>query len=125
MGVGMRRITALLGAALLSSPAAAQQVGNDDSTYVDSILVTTDDVNTCPYRLVGMVTVASGEDFMTSGYNRDKVHNKLRDAAKKLGADAVIMVQRGSGHISMWSWNRREYSGRAIRYVDRSCAPKQ
>lgn len=121
----MRRMTALLGAALLSSPAAAQQVGNDDSTYVDNILVTTDDVNTCPYRLVGMVTVASGEDFMTSGYNRDKVHNKLRDAAKKLGADAVIMVQRGSGHISMWSWNRREYSGRAIRYVDRKCAPHE
>ena len=106
-------------------PATAQQVGNDDSSYADGILVTTDDVTTCPYHLVGMVTIASGEDWMTSGYNHDKVHMKLRDAAKKLGADAVVLVQRGGSHLSFWSWDRREYSGRAIRYVDRSCAPTQ
>jgi hypothetical protein len=36
----------------LATPAAAQQVGTDDSTFLDGILVTSADVTTCPYRLV-------------------------------------------------------------------------
>jgi hypothetical protein len=121
----MNKVVMFVGAAFLAAPAAAQQVGNDESTYADDILITSDDVTTCPYRLVGAVTIASGEDWMTNGYSRDKVHNKLRNAAKKLGADAVVLVKRGGTHISLWSWDRREYSGRAIRYVERSCAPHQ
>lgn len=110
---------------LVASPVTAQQVGNEDSTYEDGILVTGEDVTTCPYHLIGPVYVSSGEDWMTSGYNRTKVFEKLRNAAKKMAADAVILVQRGGSHMTLWSWDRREYTGRAIRYVDRSCAPKQ
>jgi hypothetical protein len=62
---------------------------------------------------------------MTSGYNRDKVFEKLRNAAKKMAADTVLLVKRGGSHLTLWSWDRREYMGRAIRYADRSCAPKQ
>ena len=116
---------ALLPLIFTPSSAGAQQVGSEASTYEDEVLVTADDVMTCPYHLIGPVYISSGEDFMTSGYNRAKVYGKLRNAAKKMAADAVVMVQRGSTHLSMWSWDRREYTGRAIRYVDRSCAPKQ
>ena len=120
----MRRAFLLISLSL-AAPATAQQVGNEDSTYEDGILVTAEDVTTCPYHFIGPVYISSGEDWMTSGYNRDKVFEKLRNAAKKMAADAVVLVQRGGSHMTMWSWDRREYTGRAIRYVDRSCAPKQ
>src|SRR6476660_7921813 len=115
----------LLASLVVASPALAQQVDNEDSSYKDGVLVTAEDVTTCPYHLIGPVYVSSGEDWMTSGYNRDKVFEKLRNAAKKMAADAVVLVQRGGSHMTLWSWDRREYTGRAIRYVDRSCAPKQ
>jgi hypothetical protein len=109
----------------MSSIASAQEVGSEASTFEDGMLVTAADVTTCPYHFIGPVYIASGEDFMTSGYNRDKVYRKLRNAAKKMAADAVVLVQRGGSHMTLWSWDRREYTGRAIRYVDRSCAPTQ
>ena len=118
-------LAALLVSILTPSIAGAQQVGSEASTYEDSILVTTDDIAICPYHFIGPVYISSGEDFMTSGYNRAKIYRKLRNAAKKMAADAVVLVQRGGSHMTLWSWDRREYTGRAIRYVDRSCAPKQ
>jgi hypothetical protein len=48
----------------------------------------------------------------------------LRAKAIKAGADAVLLVTKGKTHMSAWAWNRREYTGRAVRYVDRTCAPK-
>jgi hypothetical protein len=120
----MRKLV-LLACLLTPSIAHAQQVASAASTYEDGMLVTADDVTTCPYQFLGPVYIASGEDFMTSGYNRAKVYQKLRNAAKKMAADAVVLVQRGGTHMTLWSWDRREYTGRAIRYVDRSCAPKQ
>jgi hypothetical protein len=116
---------ALLLSIFTPSIASAQQVGSEASTYEDGILVTAEDVTTCPYHFIGPVYISSGEDFMTSGYNRAKVYEKLRNAAKKVAADAIVLVQRGGSHLSLWSWDRREYTGRAIRYVERSCAPKQ
>jgi hypothetical protein len=61
----------LLLALLATSPVAAQQAGNEDSTYKDSILVTGEDVTTCPYHFIGPVYVSSGEDWMTGGAAAD------------------------------------------------------
>ena len=102
-------------------PASAQQVGSDDSTFEDGILVTSSDVQTCPYRFVQPVTINVTEDYGAD--TRPKIFGKLRDQAKKLAADAVVLVQKGGGHMTAWAWNRRSYTGRAIRYVDRKCAP--
>ena len=104
-----------------STPLLAQQIGSDDFTFVDGILVTSQDVQTCPYRLVQPVTANVTEDYGAD--TRAKIFGKLRDKAKALGADAVVLVAKGKGHMTAWAWNRREYTGRAIRYVDRSCAP--
>lgn len=106
-----------------SAPASAQQVGSDDTTFDNGILVTSSDVTTCPYRLVQPVTVSATEDYGAD--TRPKIFQKLRDEAVKLGADAVVLVTKGGSHMTMWAWTRREYTGRAIRYVDRSCAPKR
>ena len=103
--------------------AQAQQVGNDDFTYENGILVTSADVTTCPYRVVGPVNANVTEDYNED--TRGKIFGKLRKQAVKLEADAVVLVTKGDAHMTAWAWNRREYAGRAIRYLDRSCAPSQ
>lgn len=120
----MIRILALAGLILLTTaPCDAQQVGSDDSTFADGILVTSSDVLTCPYRFVQPVIANVTEDY--GGNGRAVIFEKLRDGAKAVSADAVVLVAKGKGHMTAWAWNRRTYTGRAIRYVDRTCAPKQ
>lgn len=116
-------VIACLALAAFTAPAFGQMVGNDDSTFVDGILVTSADVTTCPYRMVEPVTVGVTEDYGTNG--RAKIFQKLREKAITLGADAVVLVTKGGKHMSAFAFSRREYTGRAIRYVDRACAPKQ
>lgn len=106
----------------LALPVNAQQVGNDDSTLANGVLVTSSDVSTCPYRLVEPVTISVTEDYAAD--SRAKIFQKFRDQAIKLGADAVVLVTKGGSHMTMWAWTRREYTGRAVRYVSRDCAPK-
>jgi hypothetical protein len=116
-------VTAIAFAAACAAPGLAQQVGSEDSIFADGILVTSADVLTCPYKFVQPVTVNVTEDYGAD--TRAKIFGKFRDQAKKLGVDAVVLVVKGKKHMTAWAWNRREYSGRAIRYVDRSCAPTE
>lgn len=109
-------------AVALAMPLAAQEVGSDDSSIVDGILVTSSDVTNCPYKFAQAVTVSVTEDYGAD--SREKIFGKLRAKAKKVGADAVVLVTRGGTHMTAFAFNRREYTGRAIRFVDRSCAPK-
>ena len=118
----MKRLTTIIAIAL-STPAAAQLVGTDDATFDNGIMVTSADVTTCPYRMVQPVTINVTEDYNAD--TRAKIFGKLRNEAIKLGADAVVLVVKGGKHMTAWAWSRREYTGRAIRYVDRACAPKQ
>ena len=105
------------------SQAIAQQVRSDDSTFANGILVTSSDVTTCPYRLLQPITVNITEDYNAD--TRPRIFQKLRDEAVNMGADAVVLVTKGGRHMTAWAWTRREYTGRAIRYVDRKCAPTQ
>lgn len=99
----------------------AQQVASDDFSYQDGGLVTASDVLTCPYSLVQPITVNVTEDYGAD--SRAKIFGKFRVEAKKLSADAVVLVAKGGKHLTAWAWSRREYTGRAIRYVDRRYAP--
>lgn len=106
---------------VIAAPVAAQQVGNYDFTYADGILVTSADIVTCPYHFIQPITVNVTTDYNAD--TRSNIFGKFRTAAKKLNADAVILVMKGGKHMTAWAWTRREYTGNAIRYVDRSCAP--
>ena len=86
-----------------------------------SILVTSSDVVACAYRSVQVVSVNVTEDYNAD--TRGNIFGKFRKEAKKLNADAIILVTNGKTHMTAWAWNRREYTGKAIRYVDRSCIP--
>lgn len=103
------------------SAALSQQVANDDYTYGDGVLVTSADVLTCPYSFIQPVTVNVTEDYGAD--SRAKIFGKFRVEAKKLGADAVVLVGKGNQHLTAWAWHRRSYTGRAIRYINRQCAP--
>jgi uncharacterized protein YbjQ (UPF0145 family) len=103
-------------------PASAQEVGNDDAAFADGILVTSGDVTSCPYRVVQPISISVTEDYNAD--TRAKIFGKLRREAQKAGADAVVLVTKGGKHMTAWAWSRREYTGRAIRYVDRACAPQ-
>lgn len=107
--------------AAISIPCSAQQVGSDDSTFDGAILVTSADVTTCPYHFIQAVNVNATEDYGAD--SRAKIHGKFRKQARKLGADAVVLITKGETHMTAFAWNRREYTGRVIRYIDRSCAP--
>src|SRR5690349_11277187 len=95
-------------AAAIASASSAQQVGSDDSTFDNGILVTSSDVTTCPYRFVEPVTINITEDYNAD--TRARIYQKLRDQAVKLGADAVVLVTKGKGHMTAWAWNRRQYT---------------
>lgn len=116
------RFLALAVLLVLPSPLVAQEIGSDDYTFESGVLVTASDVTACPYRVVQPVTVGVTEDYGAD--TRAKIFGKLRAKAVKVGADAVVLVVKGKAHMSAFAFSRREYTGRAIRYVDRSCAPK-
>lgn len=122
----MRRIIVwlIVPLAVLATPCTAQQVGSLDSTYDEGVLVTSADVLTCPYNLIRPIAVSVTEDY---GMNAARLNafGKLRSEAKKIGADAVVLVHKEGQHMTAFAFARREYVGNAISYVDRSCAPRQ
>lgn len=102
--------------------AHAQQVGDDDSLYVDGVLIRGGDVTDCPYRVVQPVSISVTEDY-DGPNNREKIRGKFLKEAKRIKADAIVKIERGDTHMTAWAWSRREYHALAVRYVDKSCAP--
>ncbi len=70
------------------------------------------------YGVTSLKAMGGGGDLLTSMLEkaREEAQDKLRDAAKKLGADAVVNV---TYHSSMVSSSATEivYSGTAVKYV--------
>ncbi len=99
----------------------AQEVGIAPSSFADGVLVTTKDVTTCPYRTIGPVSASASIEF--SNGSQANLFYKLRLKAKKMGADAVVLVTLGERHMTAFSFGKRDGIGRAIQYVDRACAP--
>lgn len=119
----------LVGAASLifvPSFAAAQQVQSGGITsFADGILVTSDDVTTCPYGVVGSVSVnMRARSYSLKELQGDAIGAKLRKSAKNLGADAVVLVTIGQSHMTLTALRSTPVTGRAIKYVDTACAPR-
>lgn len=106
---------------LITSAATAQEVGMADSSFADGILVTTNDVTTCPYRTIGPVHTSASVEF--SSTQRMVMFSKLRAKAMQLNADAVIMVNVSGKRVTAFSFGKRDAIGRAIQYIDKACAP--
>ena len=70
------------------------------------------------YGVTSLKAMGGGGDLLTGMLEkaREEAQNKLRDAAKKMGADAVVNVKY---HTAMVSASATEivYSGTAVKYV--------
>ena len=115
---------ALMVLALVSpAPVSAQDVGDAQSTYSGGVLVTSKDVTNCPYHQIATISVNMRLDF--GGGSRANMFQRLRSKAQKIGADAVVLVTVGDAHMTLMSFSQRNVAGRAIQYVNKSCAPTQ
>jgi uncharacterized protein YbjQ (UPF0145 family) len=121
-----RRVGLAVAAGLLYVPGlAAQQIPTAPLvSYSGGMLVTSNDVTTCPYTLVGAVSVnMRAHSYSLKELETEAIAGKLRERAKKMGAEAVVLVTVGQSHMTLTSLRSTPVTGRAIRYADRSCAP--
>lgn len=116
---------AIAGLMLMSPPAGAQQIPTAPLTsYADNMLVTSTDVTTCPYALIGTVSVnMRARSYSLKELETDAIATKLREKARKMGAEAVILVTVGQTHMTLTSLRSTPITGRAIRYVKQGCGP--
>ncbi len=100
----------------------AQEVTATGANYADGILVTTKDIANCPYRVIGSVRVSASIEF--SSTSEASLFAKIRKKGRSLGADAVVMVTISDLRMTAFSFGKRDAMGRAIQYIDKSCAPR-
>ncbi len=112
----------LLFASIYPARLLAQEVTATGANYADGILVTTRDVANCPYRVIGSVRVSASIEF--SSTSEAALFAKIRKKGRILGADAVVMVTVSDLRMTAFSFSKRDAMGRAIQYIDKSCAPK-
>lgn len=111
---------------LSSAVAAAQQLPADRlSSFADGVLVTSSDVTTCPYTTIGAVSAnMRAHSYSLKELRAEEIGAKLRKSAKKMGADAVVLVTIGETHMTLTALRSTPVTGRAIKYADAACAPR-
>lgn len=116
----------LVGITLMSTVAAAQQLpARELSSFADGILVTSSDVIACPYTTIGNVSAnMRAHSYSLKELRPNEIGAKLRKSAKKMGADAVVVVTIGETHMTLTALRSTPVTGRAIKYVDAACAPR-
>ena len=107
-------------------PALSQQIPTAPLvSYADGVLVTSNDVSSCPYRPLATVSVnMRAHSYALKELETAAITEKLRLKAHKMGADAVVLVTVGQTHMTLTSLRSTPVTGRAIKYIDPNCAPK-
>lgn len=108
------------------APASSQQIPTAPLVaYTDGMLVTSSDITVCPYRPLATVSVnMRAHSYALKELETAAIADKLRRKARKMGADAVVLVTVGQTHMTLTSLRSTPVTGRAIKYVNPSCAPK-
>ena len=87
------------------------------TSNVDGFIVTEGDVSDRPYTVLGTVAAKAGKlTWVSENPDRDKVDSKLRDKARKMGADAVVRVHYLPTGASMMSWGGIKAEGLAVKF---------
>ncbi|WP_282607482.1 hypothetical protein [Pelagibius sp. Alg239-R121] len=90
-----------------------------EKTNPADILVTKDDIEDRPYRVLGDINVTVNK---TTLFHPDPtpalVDEELREEAAELGADAVILVRYGTVGVGLASWGSLDGNGRAIAFEE-------
>lgn len=107
-------------------PALAQQIPTAPLvSYSGGMLVTSNDVTSCPYKLLGTVSAnMRAHSYALKELETEAIASKLRAKARKMSADAVILVTVGQSHMTLTSLRSTPVTGRAVKYVDASCSPR-
>ncbi|MBL4907669.1 MAG: hypothetical protein JKX94_09490 [Sneathiella sp.] len=89
----------------------------EETKNPDDIIISKEDITDKKYTVVAELDVVVNK---TTIFHEDPtpelVDVKLKEAAAKLGADAVILVRYGSVGMSLVSWGSLGGKGRAIRF---------
>jgi hypothetical protein len=116
----MRTLLALAATVALSGTGATAQTvvaAAPHTSNVDGFIVTEGDVADRPYSQLGTVTAKAGKlTWVSKNPNYDDVDAKLRDKARRMGADAVVRVRYLPTGASMMSWGGIKAEGVAIKY---------
>ena len=92
----------------------------------DGVLVTTGDIQSCPYQVVGELKAIIRPSFLWSDRpGPAEAAAELRAQAYKKGGDAVIRASIGGAHASLFKIRSFTVRGVAVHFVDRSCAPRR
>lgn len=102
------------------APAAAAPAATAtpaEPTIVDGVLVSENDVTDKPYKVLGDIKVTVRKTtIFNADPTRAQVDEKLRKQAKKMGADAVLLVRYGTVGIGLTSWGVLDGQGRAVKF---------
>jgi uncharacterized protein YbjQ (UPF0145 family) len=103
----------ITGPAAPAAPAAVPA----EPTIVDGVLVSENDVTDKPYKVLGDIKVTVRKTtIFNADPTRAQVDEKLRKQAKKMGADAVLLVRYGTVGIGLTSWGVLDGQGRAVKF---------
>jgi len=92
---------------------------NTEQKSAQDIFISETDITDRKYKVLGDIEVTVNKTtIFHSDPTREKVNEKLKEEAAKLGADAVILVRYGTPGISLWSWGSMKIKGRAIVFLD-------
>ncbi len=98
-------------------PAETAAPATPATTIVDGVLVSENDVTDKPYKVLGDIKVTVRKTtIFNADPTRAQVDEKLRKQAKKMGADAVVLVRYGTVGIGLTSWGVLDGQGRAVKF---------
>lgn len=118
------KLTALIGC-LMAVPASAQTIvaAPPYTSNINGFIITEGDIADRPYDELGRVTANRGRGtFFDRQPTRETVNIRLTEAARRMGADAVVRVRYSARSTSAMSWGGMQADGVAIRYRARPAA---
>ena len=118
--MSIRAAVLLLG--LFAAPAHGQTIvaAPPYTSNIDGFIITEGDIADRPYEELGPVTGRRGRGtFFDRQPTRETVNIRLTEAARRMGADAVVRVRYSGRSVSAMSWGGMQGDGIAIRYRDR------
>lgn len=108
----MRPVAISLALALAGVPAVHAR-----AAPATEVLLSQDDIADRSYHVIGDLKVTVRKQTLLSAEpTRARVDEKLRKQARKMGADAIILVRYGTVGMGMIGWGELEGRGRAIRF---------
>ena len=115
------RLAGALGCILISTPAGGQTIvaAPPYTSNINGFIITEGDIADRPYVELGSVTARRGRGtFFDRQPTRETVNIRLTEAARAMGADAVVRVRYSGRSVSAMSWGGMQADGMAIRYRD-------